>query len=219
MTASVLELLLADARTPSGGYAHSGGLEAALATGMDPEAIPAFMEARAHTTVVCEAAIAAAAAGADGLLELLALDDEFAARTPAPPLRAASRSLGLGLLRTAAQLWAGDQLLREYRQRSEHTPRPVCVGVTARAAGLGSQQAAQLVLYEDAAAIASAAVKLCALDPARATAWVAQLAPGLAHLAASAEEARHGALPSTSTPLLDLRALAHQQDDRRLFAS
>jgi urease accessory protein len=177
------------------------------------------MAARAHTTVLCEAAIAAAATGADSLRELLSLDHEFAARTPAPPLRAASRWLGLGLLRTAAQLWAGDRLLRRYRQCSEHTPRPVCVGVTARAAGLGSLQAARLVLYEDAAAIASAAVKLRALDAARATAWVAELAPELARIAASVEGARKAALPSASTPLLDLRALAHQQDDRRLFAS
>jgi urease accessory protein len=186
---------------------------------MDAEAIPAFMSARAHTTVLCEAAIAAAATGADSLQVLLSLDNEFAARTPAEPLRAASRWLGLGLLRTAEQFWPGDGLLRQYRQHSEYTPRPVCVGVTARAAGLNSLQAARLVLYEDAAAIASAAVKLCALDAARAAAWVAQLAPELARLAASVEGARKDALPSTSTPLLDLRALAHQQDDRRLFAS
>jgi urease accessory protein len=219
MTASILELLLADGRTPSGGYAHSCGVEAAVAAGMDTEAIPAFMSARARTTVLCEAAIAAAATGAESLRVLLSLDHEFAARTLAPPLRAASRSLGLGLLRTAEQLWASDRLLRQYRQRSEYTPRPVCVGVTARAAGLDSLQAARLVLYEDAAAIASAAVKLCALDAARATAWVAQLAPELARLAATVEGARTATLPSTSTPLLDLRALAHQQDDRRLFAS
>jgi urease accessory protein len=219
MAASVLELLLADGRTPSGGYAHSCGLEAALAAGMDPEAIPAFMAARAHTTGRCEAAIAAAATGADSLRELRHLDHEFAARTPAPPMREASRWLGLGLLRTAAQLWAGDRLLLRYRECSEHTPRPVCVGVTARAAGLESLQAARLVLYEDAAAVASAAVKLCALDAARASAWVAELAPELARLADSVVGARNETLPSTSTPLLDLRALAHEQDDRRLFAS
>jgi urease accessory protein len=211
----LLELLLADARTPSGGYAHSGGLEAALAAGLDD--VPGFMRARLHTVGRCQAAVAAAAARALDLAALLALDAEVAARTPVPALRAADRSLGRGLLRTAGVLWPGDQLLAAYGAASELTPRAVVLGSVCRAAGLGAPAAARLSLYEDAAAVAAAAVKLTVLDAASATGWIVELAPELDSLAATA--ARAVPLPSTSTPRLDALALAHGAREGRLFAS
>jgi urease accessory protein len=213
---SVLELLLADARTPSGGYAHSGGLEAAIAEGL--EDVPGFMRARLHTVGRGQAALAAAAAAADRLPALLALDGEAAARTPVPSVRAADRTLGLGLLRTAAALWPADALLAAYRAASALTPRPVALGAVCRAAGLGGLGAARLCLYEDAAGVAAAAVKLLPLDAARASRWIADLAPELEALAAEAA-AGGGPIPSTATPLLDRRALAHAARDGRLFAS
>lgn len=209
----MLELLLADGRTPSGGYAHSGGLEAALAAGA--EDVPAFMRARLHTIGRCQAAIAAAAVRLRELPGLLALDREFAARTPVPAVRAADRRLGAGLLRTAAVLWPADALLASYRAASELTPRAVALGCVCRAAGLDAVAAARLSLYEDAAAVAAAAVKLTALDAARASRWLADLAPEIEALAAE----RPTAIPSAATPLLDCRAHAHDARDGRLFAS
>jgi urease accessory protein len=132
-------------------------------------------------------------------------------------VRAADRGLGAGLLRTAAVLWPADALLAAYRAASELTPRPVALGTVCRAAGLGGLEAARLCLYEDAAAVAAAAVKLLPLDAAAATRWIADLAPELDALAG--EAAAGGPLPSTATPLLDRRALAHAARDGRLFAS
>jgi urease accessory protein len=212
---NVLALLLADGRTPTGGYAHSGGLEAALAEGVAD--VPAFMRARLHTVGRGQAALAAAAVAAPDLDTLLALDGEAAARTPVPAVRDADRRLGVGLLRTAAELWPDDALIAAYRAASVLTPRPVALGVACRAAGLGRLAAARLSLYEDAAGVAAAAVKLTPLDAARASAWVAGLAAEIEDLAVAAADG--GTLPSPATPLLDRRALAHGARDGRLFAS
>ncbi|MDQ6778014.1 MAG: urease accessory protein [Actinomycetota bacterium] len=220
----VLELVLADARTPSGGHAHSGGLEAAIDAGLSADEVPGFIRARLRTVGRCEAALAFRAALSSTLDELLALDLEAAARMPAEPLRRASRQLGRGLLRTASTWWPEDELLTGYRAASEVTPRPVALGAIARAGGLSPSEAARLSLYDDAATVAAAAVKLLPLDAAVASGWLVELADevdALAFAGASAElEAAWGGwAPSTSTPLLDRRALTHARGERRLFAS
>lgn len=232
MSAAVLSLLLADSRTPSGGYAHSAGLEPAVAAGLGVADVPAFAAARLETVAYVDAAFAAAACGdADGVATLLALDDELAARTPSAPQRSAARSLGRALLRVGARLWPGDATLAAYAAQSTWTPRPVVFGAIARAAGLTPLECARLVLYEDAAGVAAASVKLLPLDAADATAWVAALAPridALAHAAASSaasallpHDAATGAarLPAAATPALDLLALAHHDSKGKLFVS
>jgi urease accessory protein len=214
---TVLELLLADSRTPSGGYAHSGGLEGAIREGLAVDAVPGFVRARLRTVGRVEAAIAALAARAADLEALLDLDLELAARTPAEPLRRASRQLGLGLLRTARSWWPDDQLLTAYATTSALTPRPVALGTIARAGGLPPVAAARLSLYEDAATVAAAAVKLLPLDGAEASGWLAELAGQVEELAAGA--VTEWLAPSTATPLLDRRAIAHERYERRLFVS
>ena len=72
-----------------------------------------------------------------------------------------------------------------------------------------------LVLYEDAAGVASAAVKLIALDTAATVGWVAALADEIEELARAA--VGETGIPSLATPLLDRRA--HAPRAGRLFAS
>jgi urease accessory protein len=215
---SVLELMLADARTPTGGYAHSGGLEAMLAGCGPASDVPAFIAARLATVGSVDAAVAVAARAAKSLQRLAELDLEWAARTPAEPLRRAASSLGRGLLRSASIWFDGERRLDAYRAVSELTPRPVVLGMVARAGRLTPVAVARASLYDDAAAVAAAAVKLMALDAAVASGWVLALGPQIAALAADAvrDPAR---IPSTSTPLLDQRALLHAHTERRLFAS
>jgi urease accessory protein len=226
---SVLELLLADARTPTGGYAHSGGLEAA---DLEPSEVLPFMRARLWTVGRVEASFAAAAWRAASVSELLELEVEWAARTLAEPLRRASRQLGRGLLRTAVQWFPDSRILRSYfASSSELTPRPIALGAVAAAGGLLPIAAARASLYDDAATVAAAAVKLLPLDAAVSSGWVLSLADEIDSLAfeATAAAASGGdstcfgstlaSLPSTATPLLDRRALTHASTDRRLFAS
>lgn len=100
------------------------------------------------------------------------------------------------------------------------------LGVAARAAGLGPEDAAYCSVYECVSVSASATVRLLSLDPFDATAALARLAPELdvvAHAAAGA--ARRvlddgvEALPAASAPLLEISAEAHAAWPVRLFAS
>ena len=252
----VLSLLLADSRTPTGGYAHSGGLEPAVAAGLSAVEVPAFLSARLETVAFVDAAFAAAACAAvasaaarpsapvtgvrsTALRELLVLDDELAARVTSAPQRAGLRQLGRALLRLGARLWPEASQLAAYHRKSAWTPRPVALGALAASAGLTAVEAARLSLYEDAAGVAAAAVKLVPLDPGEATAWVAASAeridalaeaaartieppPAPAHLPIGAVvlgPAAARALPATSTPLLDLRSLDHERLPGRLFVT
>lgn len=217
LVASVIELMLADSRTPTGGYAHSAGLEAAVGEGLAIDEIPGFMRARLRTVAFVEAAIAAAgtaAPDADGLLDL---DIEWAARTPAAPLRTAARQLGLALLRVARTWWPDNALIGEYERRSGLFPRPVVLGAVARVAGIDAAGAARLSLYEDAAGVIAAAVKLLPVDTAVVSSMLAGMAGELEELAVRAAATALEA--STSTPLLEIRALTHANQQRRLFAS
>ncbi len=219
MAVSLSALLLADARTPTGGYAHSGGLEAAVAAGLAPADVPALMRGRLHTVGFTEAALSAAAvraAAAGDLDALLVLDDEAAARCPSPALRRAASTLGRSLLRTAAVLWPADPVLPAYRRGSAATPRPVALGVAGAAGGLSAVDAALVALHEDAATVAAAAVKLLPVDAAAASAWLAALAAEVEQLARRAAlPCAPAELPSVAAALLDLRSL----QPTRLFAS
>ncbi|MEV6329870.1 urease accessory UreF family protein [Streptomyces sp. NPDC051909] len=224
MTRSAL-LVLADGRFPAGGHAHSGGAEAAVKAGRirDAAGLEAFCLGRLHTTGLTSAALAAAATlGADPH----ALDEAADARTPSPALRAASRRLGRQLMRAARAAWPGPELDRLAAAFPRGAHQPIVLGTTARAAGLGPEDAAHCVAYETVGGPATAVVRLLGLDPFQATGVLARLAPELDAVAARATEAadaalREGldALPAASAPLLDLTAEQHASWPVRLFAS
>lgn len=210
---SAAALILADGRTPTGGYAHSNGLEA-----LGTDDVPAFIAARLATVGRVEAVAAALAARARDVEALLELEEELAARTPSAAAREASRSLGLALLRTGRRLWPGHALLRAYAGAAVTAARPIALGVVAAAGGLQGIEVTRLALYDDAATVAAAAPKLLPVDAADAAAWLARLELD-ARAAEAASLAVLGTLPATATPLLDLCAERHHRDTRRLFAS
>lgn len=218
-------LVLADGRFPAGGHAHSGGAEPAVRAGRltDARDLADFCRGRLHTTGLTAAALAAAAVlGVDPL----ALDEAADARTPSPALRATARKLGRQMMRAARATWPGPELdaLAAARPRGAH--QPVVLGLAARSAGLGPEDAAHCVLYETVSGPATAAVRLLSLDPFDATAVLARLAPDIDETARHAVTTAHravrkgtGALPAASAPLLDITAEAHAAWAVRLFAS
>ncbi len=218
-----IALLLSDGRFPAGGYAHSGGLEAAVEDGLGVEDVPLFVAGRLRGVAAAESRMAVAAARAarrDDLEALLSLDREAEARCPSPPLRATARRLGAQLLRSAAAVWR-DELIDRYRGTSESTPRAVAFGVVAAEAGLDDLQLAQAYLYEDAATVTAAAVRLLPVDSATTARWLVEAAPlldRLAHEAAAASDDPRE-LPAGFAPALELRSLAHAAREGRLFAS
>ncbi|HVS28821.1 MAG TPA: urease accessory UreF family protein [Solirubrobacteraceae bacterium] len=223
-SSSAALMLLSDGRLPTGGYAHSGGLEAAVAAAASVGDVPDFIAGRLEGVARAEAALAVAArraAAAGELDELIALDAEALARCPSPPLRAAGRRLGSQLLRTATTLWPRDAVLAAYRERSGLTPRPVAFGVVAAAAGLDDLEAASVYLYEDAASVSAAAVRLLPVDGADAARWLLDAAPRIESHARAAAELRVPAseLPAGFAPLIELGALDHDNREGKLFAT
>ena len=164
------------------------------------------------------------------------LDAETDARMPAPAQRQASRRQGRALLRavraawpdavwlTGLTAWASASALAlaatsEYRGGPHHA---VVLGAAAAAAGCQPGEAARIAAYQAVAGPVSAAVRLLALDPMRATAVLARLAGDIERVAADGARYAGGPLrdlPSASAPALDLLAEVHMRAEVRLFES
>ena len=272
---SVAALLLGDSRFPSGGHAHSGGVEPAVTAGTvgDFGTLELFLRGRLRTTGLVAASLAAAAClaatesaarlspggrppvsprgAADGSAIVSAaldldvywqrLDAEADARTPSRAQREASRRQGRALLRTARVAWpdagwlaglaawaaerggagraAGGAVQAEYRGGPHHA---VVLGAAAAAAGCTPGEAALIAAYQAVAGPASAAVRLLALDPMRATGVLARLAGEIGHIAddgAGYAGRPLDELPCPSAPALDLLAETHIGAEVRLFES
>ncbi|GAA0582760.1 urease accessory protein UreF [Streptomyces crystallinus] len=224
MTRAAL-LVLADGRFPAGGHAHSGGAEAAVRAGRvrDADDLAEFCRGRLHTAGLVAASLAAAAALG---LDPLALDEAADARTPSPALRATARRLGRQMMRAARATWPSEELAALAASRPRGAHQPIVLGLAARGAGLGAEDAAHCVAYECVSGPATAVVRLLSLDPFDATGVLARLAPELDVVAARAAGAAAEAvvegvevLPAASAPLLDVMAEAHAAWPVRLFAS
>jgi urease accessory protein len=211
-------LLLADGRLPTGGHAHSGGVETAVATGAvrTVEELREFCRGRLHTAGRTAAGLAAAAAdGAD----LDQLDAEADARCASPALRATSRRLGRQAMRTARHLWWSQRLATV--ADIPHGPHhPVAMGCLAAAAGLTPATAALLAATDSMTTPAAAAIRLLGLDPLRVYGALASLSAEADTVAGQAAVlAAAGELPSRSAPLLDVYAEQHTTLEAHYFAS
>jgi urease accessory protein len=209
----LLELLLSDGRFPGGGFAHSGGLEAAVADGSvaSVASLRAFVEGRLVTVGLVEAWVAAAACrvAPDGEA-LAALEIEALAHVPAPVLRAASAAQARGLRATAAVLWP----IVADCPAAVHA---VVLGAVAAAAGLSPTAAARAAVHACVMGPCAAAPKLWAVDTVDALAVAVALAPVAASVVDQALAAP--VCPVRSAPWLELRSDAHARAEVRLFAS
>ncbi|WP_440713952.1 urease accessory protein UreF [Gordonia sp. FQ] len=234
-------MLLADARLPTGGHAYSSGVEPALRGGLAAERVRELMLGRAVTTSCVEAGTAvvarhllvpfdtppssaaqgAVAVSTEMLIErsrdLGRVERAWAARTPSPALRDASRELARGYRRLARRLWPDSPALAAL----DAHPRPcraVVLGAMAVELGLSPEDLARLVIYDEAAGAAAALLKLEPRDPAEVSGWIldacAAAEPHVTGLAALTEPA---AIPAASAPQTEEWAQAHATSDRRLF--
>lgn len=229
-------LLAADGRFPAGGYAHSSGLEQAVASGRinDELDLARFIEGALATTARTTACFAAAACAAwrscdpSDPLALVLRDEDLAklvreesARTPAPALREASRAQGRQFLRAAAATWP-----------TAGIPAPTIVpdgvhlstaqGIVAGAIELDPRGAALISAYSSVSGPAAAAVKLLGLDPLAVNRIIAEQADPIAELvdeAGDLAECAPGDLPARAAPLLETGSALHAIRQPRMFAS
>jgi urease accessory protein len=219
-------LMLADARLPAGGHAHSGGVEAAVAAGLlrtVPD-LAVFLRGRLHTAGATAAGLAAAACADPGGCGPLA--DEADARMPSPAQRAASRQQGRALLRAARAAWPAPHLdaLAAVPGGPHH---PVALGAVAAAAGADPAGAALVAGYLAVSGPAAAAVRLCGFDPLAVNGLLAALSGAIAEVARAAVAGSSGvgcaaawaALPAAAAPRLDVLAEIHARTEVCLFAS
>lgn len=210
-------LILADGRLPSGGHAHSAGLEAQVSAGRvrSVEELDGFLRGKLATSGLVSAAFAAAACASAAYAEL---DAGLDARTPSPALRKASRAQGRALLRAGRAMWPIAS--KSYIGREPH--QPVALGALASAAGLTPHETAVAAAHGTITGPASAAVRLLGLDPYAVHALLARLAPEcdrIAELAAKRSGDPVDELPAAGAPLLDIGAEHHATWEVRLFAS
>lgn len=219
LAASTAALLLADARLPAGGHAHSAGVEPALMAGALPEDLPALLRSRAATTTLVEAgtAVAARHARVEGA-DLGGVEAAWAARTPSRAQRDAARLLARGYLRVGLELLPGEDLLVEWRDRATPPPRPCVLGVMAAGLDIRPLELARLVVYDDMQSAAAAVLKLEPRDPlalVRLVADVCAEVDGALTPIAGITEARD--IPAHSAPQSETWAELHARSSRRLF--
>ena len=222
MTSAELVLMtLADARLPTGAHTQSAGLEPAVRAGLADEGrrlheVFDYARDRLRTVVRVDAgtAVVARSMALSGVDPLLA-EPHWAARTPSPVLRSASRRMGRGYLRLAARVWPA---VGAYLPPDAEIARPVVLGVVAAVAGLSAEQTARLAGYDDVQTVAAAALKLLPVDPLEATGWVTSLHPDIERMAADLTDLTDPArIPAPGAPLIDAFAELHATRGMRLF--
>jgi len=219
LAASTAAMLLADARLPSGGHAHSAGVEPAHMAGVGAPQLAALLRGRASTTTLVEAGTAVAArhsrvTGGD----LDAVEAAWAARTPSRAQRDAARLLARGYLRVGGELLPGDEVIDAWRARATPPPRPCVLGVIAAGLEMPPLELARLVVYEDMQAAAAAVLKLEPRDPLDLVSLVvdvcAEIDDDLLAIAAITDP---DDIPAASAPQSEAWAQAHARSTRRLF--
>ena len=214
----LLLMLLADARLPTSGHTQSGGLEPALLGGLDPADLDRYSRTLLETVTLTEAATAVVCRSR-AVTGRPTDDVEFAwaARTPSPALREASRTLGRAYRRVALRLWPDAPALAELTATTMPS-RPRVLGLVAAATGLSADAVARLVAYEDVQSVLAASLKLLPGDPVDATARLLDLAPDIdAVVDRVAALTEPDEIPAWSAPLVEAWAEAHATAERRLF--
>jgi urease accessory protein len=214
-----LVLQLADSAFPSGGFAHSGGLEAAAAAGaLAPEgALERWLHdglwQSGHTSVPF---VGSAHTAPERLVELdRALDAALRNRV----LSAASRSQGRAHLAACLRSLGGDRLealAAEARRGPQHLA-PV-YGASLAVLGVAREATVRVYLHGVARGLVSAAVRLSLVGPAEGQRLHAALAPTLAAVVNRCSDLDVSTQTQTA-PLHDLLAGGHDLLDARLFAS
>lgn len=217
-------LLLADGRFPTGGHAHSAGVESAIAVGdmADLDSLRRYLAGRLATTGEVEAAFAASACARFGAStpvdELRELDRELDARTLSPRAREVSRRLGRQMLRVGRITWPHHVLDVLAAPPGAH--QAIASGALTAAAGGSPDDAARLTLHHLTAAVTGAAVRVLGLDPLAVAGLHADTARCADRLAASADRWARGEpseLPSAGGALTEILAEDHGAWTARLF--
>jgi urease accessory protein len=226
MTEHLLAVLqFADGLFPSGGFAHSFGLETYTQAGAIHDArgvadfVRAFLSASAGPSDAVAAACAARRAAVSDLAGCVDVDQCLDAMKWVPEFRAASRQMGRQTARVAE---TGDGFMASIRRSIDDATTPGHHAIVFGAA-LGRHQAApEMVaaayLHSTATLLVNAALRLVALGQIEGQRVIASLRPLIATLARDAASADAAAMWSF-TPALEMAGIRHAELEARMFRS
>jgi urease accessory protein len=216
---SWLFLQLVDGAFPSGGFAHSHGLEATLhlrgvarmETFLDEALWQAGRTSLPFVRAACEVR-----GDAQGLATLDAL---FDASCTSHVQNRASRAQGRAFASTCARVYdnAVVQAIGVYGRSGPAHHAPV-LGAVFGALGLGADDAQMGYLHSTARGVLSAGVRLGILGPLEAQQVMAERSALLAKILASCKDMDPGET-AQAAPLVELFGALHERLDGRLFQS
>ena len=219
----LLRLLhLCDSLFPTGGFAHSDGLEAATAAGLVATAadLRQWMDAcldeilgRSDGPAVLMAADWFLAGRLDAIEEL---DAEVHALRPSSAARLASRTMGARLMKTWQRMHPHPGLERLLALTDRGPTLPVAFGVVCASTGIDRRTAAEGFVYTRLAATVSCAMRLMPIGQSEAHAVLASVLAGVP-VAVDAMVARRQV--AAFAPVLDVTAMSQQYVQSRLFRS
>jgi urease accessory protein len=226
-TLSLLKgLRFVDSFFPSGGFAYSSGLEAAVQGGSVRSAddLSKYVEDLLRNGMGRREAVAVALAHdavSKGVLRIaLNADRELDAMKTGRESRQASRQMGRQVIRIAAEQMDGQPILRDFHGavEAERTPchLAVSLGLALAAAGWSREDAVAAYLYQAATGLMSAALKLLPIGQREGQRLLDGWMPLIAEIG---ETACEETVMSSWSPVQDIHAMRHSRLESRLFRS
>ncbi len=218
MSSEMLIWQLADSAFPSGGFAHSGGLEAARQAGLvDAASFPPWLEMQ--IVQVARGALPFVLAAHRAPSTFLAIDADCDAFLTNHVANRASRAQGQALADTAART-LGVAEVAQFRDQARRSAMhlPVVFGVVCRLVQIPIGQAASLYLFIALRGCVSAAVRLGIVGPMEGQAIQARLLPTAQTWAEAALGGNCDDAAQTA-PLSDMLLASHDRLYSRLFQS
>jgi urease accessory protein len=211
---------IVDSAFPTGGFAHSWGLEAAWQAGEvgDEDALARFLRETLWQTGRATMPLLTAAHGDPSRVrEIDARADAFLIN---PIANRASRVQGRAWLSTCARVWPLDTLraLDSEARANLHGHHAPLAGATLRALDVPARASQQLYLYTAARGVLSAAVRLGIVGTYRAQQLQRDASPDLDAVIDCCGDLMEDDIAQTA-PILDLLQLAHDRLYSRLFQS
>lgn len=219
-------LRFVDSFFPSGGFAFSSGLEAAVNGGAvhDGKSFAPYVEDLLLQGIARREAVAVAVAHQAGeagrMTSVLEIDRALESLKLGRDSRLASRQMGRQVIKAAAEQLRGHRPLTDYRKAVEEgrTPGhlPLAVGLTLAACGWSRQDSVAAFLYQTAQGMISAAMKLLPVGQQQGQQLLAKWAPMIVQLSHTVTV--QSGLGSWS-PVHDIYAMRHARLESRLFRS
>ena len=226
-TPSLLEgLRFVDTFFPSGGYAFSSGLEAAVQGGAvkNSDQFARYIEDLLRGGMSRREVLAtkiANAAGAEGVNSAaLEVDRRLDATKLSRESRMASRQMGRQVIRVAADQIKAKPVLSMYREEVESDRAPghlaVTFGLTLGACGWSPEETAAAFLYQTAVGFVSAAMRLSPIGQHEGQRILGEWLPLIERIS---REVTSDTVMSSWSPIQDIYAMRHGSLEWRLFRS